>query len=768
MGSSNANADSSFRGIALKDPTKVYSSASTNSSVLKNYQKGSILKYTSYNSQWYRATVYVNGQKRTGYINRSDVENSEVNQAPLRGIALKSTTNIYADASNRQVLKKYPAGSILIYRTFSKNWYEATVYVNGKRKTGYIIKSHVENAVEVQESLKGVALKSPTTVYKNASTQSAWKSYSAGTILSYKTFSKNWYEAAVYVNGKKRTGYIHKSHVENAAKTQESAKGIGLKSPTVVYSRASTGSPGLKSYPQGTILNYKTFSPNWYEAVVYIKGKRTAGYIHSSHLESIYGTSQSLDGVALKNPTNVYSSAARSSKVLKTYKKPNLLKFQTFSPNWYTATVYISGKRTTGYIHRKDVSTEKLIATTTAYPASFQTAVDIQMKRSPQVSGRNGGWVDASKAQVEYYINSSNFNRNTNSYYQFLVLSQPAGLNAKEVNQKILFNHGTLTGKAQPFIDAGKKFGINEAYLISHALLETGNGTSELAKGVPVDNTGKVVPKNEAEQTVFNMYGIGATDSCPLTCGAKRAFDEGWFTPEDAIVGGAEFINTYIKRGQDTLYKMRWNPANPGQSQYATDIGWAVKQTANIGKIYDLLDHYVLIYDIPRYANQPSSSGDPNAYLPEKEEIKKYPAKTYGLTNTDNLNFREKASTSSASLGKLKKGTKVELIGEVSGQTINSNKTWYQIKASGKTGYVHSPYIDILNLLEAKTAINVRPEPNTSKDRIGSVSKGASLAAVLDKDDKIIRSKEWYQVYFNGKTAWVSGGKGGTEYINVK
>lgn len=780
IGSYKAKANTSFRGIALNDPTNVYSAASRDSSVLKAYKHGSILKYTAYNSQWYRATVYLNGKPRTGYIHQSDVETAENTQIQLRGIALKSSTPVYSSASNATALKAYPVGSILVYRTFSKEWYEATVYVNGKRKTGYIHKSHVENAVEDQEKLRGVALNNPTRVYKSASTSSAWKSYPIGTILNYRTFSKSWYEATVYVNGKKQTGYIHKSHVENVVKTQESAKGIGLKSPTTVYSRASTSSSKLKSYAQGSILNYKTFSPNWFEAVVYINGRRTTGYIHNSHLESIYSTSKSLDGVALKSPTNVYSRASRSSKVLKSYKKPALLKFQTFSPNWYKATVYISGKRTTGYIHRQDVNTEKIVTTTTSYPTSFKAAVDIQMTKSPQVSGKNGGWVDASRAQVEYYINSSNFSRNTDGYYQFLVLSQPAGLDPNEVNQKILYNHGTLTGKAKLFIEAGKKFGINEAYLISHSLLETGNGSSELATGVPVDNTGKVVEKDKAAQIVYNMYGIGATDKCPLSCGAERAFKEGWFTPEDAIIGGAEFINTYIKRGQDTLYKMRWNPISPGHPQYATDIGWAVKQTANISKIYNLLDNYVLIYDIPRYANQPASSGDPNAFLdpkpskPQQNDITTdpakttYPARTYGITNTGDLNLREKASTSSTSLEKINKGVKVELLGEVIGQEINANKIWYQVKVNGKTGFVHSPYINVLNLLETKVNLKVRPEPNTSKTEIGTAGKGTFLAAVLDKDNNIVRNNEWYQIYFNGNTAWVSGGKNGTEYIKNK
>src|SRR5699024_7490796 len=169
-------------------------------------------------------------------------------------------------------------------------------------------------------------------------------------------------------------------------------------------------------------------------------------------------------------------------------------------------------------------------------------------------------------------------------------------------NKKILKNNGVLEGQAEAFIKAAKRFDINEAYLISHAKLETGNGKSTLATGVPVDKNGNVTKNSKGEiaktsktkTTVYNMYGIGAVDSNPLEGGAKRAFKEGWDSVEKAIIGGAQFINSYIGRGQDTLYKMRWNPDSPGYPQYATDVGWAVKQTSSIAQIYQLLDDYIL------------------------------------------------------------------------------------------------------------------------------------------------------------------------------
>lgn len=202
-------------------------------------------------------------------------------------------------------------------------------------------------------------------------------------------------------------------------------------------------------------------------------------------------------------------------------------------------------------------------------------------------------WQNAFASDVKHYLNPNNFSINNKSYFQFLKLSKPANLNASEVNEKILKGKGILAGKGQAFIEAAKKYNINDVYLISHALLETGNGSSKLANGVEVNG-----------KKVYNMFGYGAADSCPLTCGAQTAYDNGWFTPEAAIIGGAQFISSdYIYNGtfqQDTLYKMRWNPLQSWH-QYATDIGWAYKQVDNIYNLYQLLDHYTLYYDTPKY-----------------------------------------------------------------------------------------------------------------------------------------------------------------------
>ena len=60
----------------------------------------------------------------------------------------------------------------------------------------------------------------------------------------------------------------------------------------------------------------------------------------------------------------------------------------------------------------------------------------------------------------------------------------------------------------------------------------------------------------------------------------------GWTTPAKGIIGGAKFVRQgFISKGQNTLYRMRWNPRHPGNHQYATDVRWAQVQATTI-KIY--------------------------------------------------------------------------------------------------------------------------------------------------------------------------------------
>lgn len=207
------------------------------------------------------------------------------------------------------------------------------------------------------------------------------------------------------------------------------------------------------------------------------------------------------------------------------------------------------------------------------------------------------GWVCGKYCQV---IGGS---FSATSMFQFLLLSGSAGSTVEDLD-RILAGKGVLNGMGSVFMQASRNNNINEIFLVSLALHETGNGTSTLARGIEVPDKENLFPGKEFV-TVYNMFGIGAYDSNPNYHGAERAYNERWFTPEAAILGGAKFASAHYVNNpsyfQNTLYKMRWNPNRPGNHQYATDIGWAAKQVSRIRGYYNLAENYTLTFEIPRF-----------------------------------------------------------------------------------------------------------------------------------------------------------------------
>lgn len=200
---------------------------------------------------------------------------------------------------------------------------------------------------------------------------------------------------------------------------------------------------------------------------------------------------------------------------------------------------------------------------------TYNNALNIQMYKSPQVN-YGSGWYNASRSATSAAMNNAKIWNNSKMRYQMLNLGKYQGIPVSKLN-KILRGKGTLSGQGQAFADGCKKYNINEIYLIAHAFLESGYGTSNFASG---------------RAGVYNYFGIGAYDWNPDNA-IPYARSRGWTTPAKAIIGGAKFVRRgYINNGQQTLYRMRWNPQNPGTHQYATDINWCKHQANTIYNLY--------------------------------------------------------------------------------------------------------------------------------------------------------------------------------------
>lgn len=132
-----------------------------------------------------------------------------------------------------------------------------------------------------------------------------------------------------------------------------------------------------------------------------------------------------------------------------------------------------------------------------------------------------------------------------------------------------------------------------------------------------------------------------------------------------------------------------------------------------------------------------------------------------GTVNTTSLNVRSNASTSSAKLGSLKKGSTVNIIGAA----ING---WYKIEFKNGYGYVSSQYISnvtpvdsssedkVPNLPVIKTGVvntdklNVRKSASTNDTKIGSLTRNTKVQIVE------VVNNNWYKIKFNNGYGFVS------------
>ena len=120
-----------------------------------------------------------------------------------------------------------------------------------------------------------------------------------------------------------------------------------------------------------------------------------------------------------------------------------------------------------------------------------------------------------------------------------------------------------------------------------------------------------------------------------------------------------------------------------------------------------------------------------------------------GTVTASALKLRAEASTTSACLTLLPKGTSVVV-------EDDSIAGWYKVNHEGVTGYLSSEYVSFSISGSAKLGngkvtgndVNVRSAASTSASRLGSLNKG-DLVAVTGIDNG------WYKLSFNGKTGYV-------------
>ena len=204
----------------------------------------------------------------------------------------------------------------------------------------------------------------------------------------------------------------------------------------------------------------------------------------------------------------------------------------------------------------------------------YELGVTLETMLSYQTFTASGVSVNPTASQLD-----PNAFVGTSGYYQFCDNRGYTGLTGAQLDAYIgsssLGRSGVLYGHGSTIVAACRYYNLNEAYLLSHMILESAWGTSYYAR-----------------QANPNLIGWGAYDTNPDECMAYAA-QEGWTSVDGSIWGAAKVLcNNYIYDGQPTLYEMRWQAFKSAQLgtrywyQYCTSTTWPTSIANIMGSLY--------------------------------------------------------------------------------------------------------------------------------------------------------------------------------------
>ncbi|OPX47351.1 SH3 domain-containing protein [Clostridium thermobutyricum] len=320
--------------------------------------------------------------------------------------------------------------------------------------------------------------------------------------------------------------------------------------------------------------------------------------------------------VVIPNTATVRSAPSTNpsyESILGLVKKGNIVQVISRINGWYE----IEFGGSVGYIRPDFVNTNganiptaksvankaNTITVNANYPNTMKKYVAGELKEFDAIHGNK-----LTKSQLESYskqLSTAINPKAADTMFEFLEINKFRNVNVDELNAA-LENMGVFKGQGQAFVNAAKKYGMDPIYLLSQSILETNHGHSNFANGITIDSIQHITKNKEGKiikitneklskpVTVYNFFGIGAYNSDP-NYALTYAYNHGWFTPADAIEGGAKMLHDdylYNEVKQVTPYEIRYINGTNDQMwhQYSSDIQYA--QTLG-----ELIKQYSYLYN---------------------------------------------------------------------------------------------------------------------------------------------------------------------------
>lgn len=687
-----------------------------------------------------------------------------------------------------KVILTIPKGKQVTATEKSGNWYKVSYSYTSKgkkyTKTGWVSGSYLKKASSSGSSGSASGTTKITkTVYQttanlNMRTGPGTKYKVIFTIPKGKTVSAteksgSWLKVSYTYTSKgksyTKTGWVSSSYLKeynqyiNTAGTYYfTTKTANLYSGPNTKSKAASVPKDNGFYSTKKVIN--SIGQTFYQ--VSHNGKTL--YIYSGDVKKVNPSNFSTTFYSAQNDTYLYQNPGYQTQKLVKISKGTVISSNQSVGSWYKAA--FDGK--TGFVPTKDFSkynlkfTETKISgeayfvnsTTYLYPLPDQKNQSLTTVPGDRIvwptHKTSNGWFKISYSGKSGYVEGKYLLQTPENAIPYLTLDlrKPANITAQDIRN--FFDRKGHSGSqlkqfAQDFVDAGKKYGINASYLVAHAIWETGWGGSNLTSY-----------KN-------NLYGYGAYDLCPFTCG--------YYFPN--VKEGINFVAYQVKNN----YLMANGPNFNGyhligmNKKYATDPKWKIGIASLMADMKP--------YDASYYNNQkPVAANGPKPPdygrdIPEGKPVPAdivltYPKPVKAKIINGNVNFR--------SLPYLAKGTVIESITNGTEVTVVGYNTdvafdpgrkdayayrWYRVIYNGKKGWVNGEYLQFIEPKSVKVQVNIkegtliiRNGPGTGHRKIGSLKKDEIVKAVVDNTGNPVKLNGWYHIYLPGTkhTGWIS------------
>ena len=359
-----------------------------------------------------------------------------------------------------------------------------------------------------------------------------------------------------------------------------------------------------------TILNSAPGSDGYtWRYISHAKGK---GYIRSDLIYNITTTETEVDpGTGGTTPPIMNDSEFEQYMIAQGFPesyKPYLRKMHKEHPTW------IFKAAQTGLDWNYVITKESKPGVNTvhiSHPASYKSKDPNAL--NPDGSHKiydSGGYVAASRAIIEYYMDPRNSFDDT--FFQFLSNSYDGntqtldgiGAIVKGTFLSMAFPEGGYSSYASLLLQAGRTYGVNPLILASKIINEHGtSGNSDSISGT--------VPGYEGYYNYFNIGAYAHSGRSAIENGLIYAKSQGWNSREKSIMGGTEFFaKDYIQGNKTTAYFQKFNVMNGASAvatgQYMTAVWGANSTGKTLGEGYAAAYSSALSFDIPVYQNMPS------------------------------------------------------------------------------------------------------------------------------------------------------------------